>query len=61
MAGDSDNVVKYTPLDTELQAFKDLINTELGKIAAAIPGGAYVPTPLIIDIEDAKNELIKTN
>ncbi len=61
MAGDSDNVVKYTPLDTALQSFKNLVNAELVKIAAVIPGGAYVHVPTTIDISSSKNELIKTN
>jgi len=61
IGGDSDFAVKYIPLDSALQSFAGLINAELVKIAAAItPAGAYVPTPVSVNISGSKNAKIKT-
>ena len=62
IGGDSDNAVRYIPLNAALQAQKDLINTELTKIAIGITaaGGTYTPAPISINISGAKIEEIKT-
>jgi hypothetical protein len=60
--GNSDNLVKYTPLDSGLQAQKGQINTELTKIATAINAivpGSYTPAPVSIDISNSKIDNIK--
>jgi hypothetical protein len=60
--GDADNLVRYSPLNSELQAFKNALTVELGLIAAgiAIVGGVYTPGALSIDISNAKIDEIKT-
>jgi len=61
--GNTDNAVRYAALNNALQLEKDLINTEFGKIATAINGlapGAYVPTPITLNLLSAKIEEIKT-
>ena len=61
--GNSDNLVRYNALNTALQQEKNLINTELSKIATAINGvapGAYTPTPITLDLIQAKINEIKT-
>jgi hypothetical protein len=60
--GDADNLVRYSPLNSELQAFKNALAAELGLIAAGIAtgGGAYTPGALSIDISGAKIDEIKT-
>lgn len=61
--GNTDNAVRYTALNTALQAEKDLINTELTKIAAAINAlapGSYTPTPITLNLIQAKIDEIKT-
>ena len=62
LMGNSDNAVRYSPLDTELQLFKDAIQGELTKIQTAITGlgGVYVPGTLSLDISGAKIDEIKT-
>ena len=59
--GNIDNVVKFTPLDAGLQAEVALINAELVKIAAGIAtaGGAYVPTPVTVNIAGSKVATVK--
>lgn len=56
-----DNVVKYLPLNTELQNYNLLIVAELAKIAAGLAGvgGAYTPGILSIDISGAKVDEVK--
>jgi len=56
--GNTDNLVRYSPLDSSLQGQAADINTELGKIAAAIAGvgGTYTVAPIIIDNSAAKIE-----
>lgn len=60
--GNAHNLVRYLPLSSSLNALTISINTELGKIAAAIGtlGGAYVPGAVSINIADAKIEELKT-
>lgn len=62
VGGDTDNMVRYIPLDSGLQALKDLIQTELTKIATGIAGagGSYTPGTLSVDISGAKINEIKT-
>lgn len=62
LGGDADNAVRYSPLSNELTAFKNLIQTELGKIQTAIVGvgGVYTPGTLTLDISQAKTDKIKT-
>jgi len=62
IGGSNDNFVRYSELNTELQAFKNKINTELGKIQTGLTGvgGTYVKTNTSIDISKAKIEEIKT-
>lgn len=59
--GNSDNVVRYQSLATGLNNQDNLINTELGKIAAAITGlgGSYVPGNITTDINSAKINEVK--
>ena len=61
--GDTDNLVRYTPLNTELQAFKTAMQAELTKIATGITGvsGAYTPGTLSVDISAAKVEELKSS
>ena len=63
IAGNSDNTVKFSKLDTAIQKLSADINIELGKIAAGIAtgGGAYAVVPISIDLSAAKNDKIKTN
>lgn len=60
--GNADNLVRYSKLNSGLQAEKEKINAELAKIAAAITslGGSYTVTPVSIDISEAKISEIKT-
>jgi len=54
--GGGDNAVAHADLQTDLDSLASDINTELGKIATAITnlGGAYVHTPVSVDISAAK-------
>ena len=60
--GTTHNLMRYTPLNTELQSFKNSIQAELVKIATGLAGvgGAYTPGVLSIDISGAKIDEIKT-
>lgn len=62
LGGTADNVVRFAPLNNELQDLASFINGELQSIAAGITsaGGSYTPGTLQIDISDAKVEQIKT-
>jgi len=61
--GDSDNVVRYAPLNTGLQALVTQLQAELVKIQTGIiaGGGTYTPGSLSIDITQAKIEEVKTS
>ena len=61
IGGDTDNAVRYTPLNIGITAKDALINTELAKIAVSISalGGSYTPGNVITDITTAKIENIK--
>lgn len=61
LLGTGDNLVKYSPLNQELQEFKTAIQAELVKIQAGLTGvgGAYAPGSLTVNISDAKIEKIK--
>ena len=60
--GDSESFALHSHLDTALQAFKTLVNTELGKIATGIgsAGGTYTPASTTIDISAAKSTTVLT-
>lgn len=63
VGGNADNLVRYAALNTALLAEKDLINAELTKIAFAINSlapGSYTPTPITLNLIQAKIEEIKT-
>lgn len=62
LGGNTDNAVRYSPLNQGLQDFITNINTELGKIATGISGagGSYVPTVQQININDSKIDEIET-
>jgi len=62
IGGNTKNMVRYQELETGLNAQKDLINVELGKIATAITalGGAYTVAPITIDVSGARINEIKT-
>ena len=62
IGGNTDNMVKYIPLDTALKNQDTLINAELIKIATAITtlGGVYTPTSVATDISPSKSDTIKT-
>lgn len=62
IGGNSDNAVRYTPLNQGLQDFKDLLIAELIKIQTGIiaAGGSYTPGVLTVTISDAKINNIKT-
>lgn len=60
--GSTDNFVRYTALDSNLQSQVTKINAELVKIAAGIVagGGAYTPTFITLDISGSKVDSVKT-
>ncbi len=62
IGGNTDNAVRYAELNTALQQQVTDINTELGKISAAIGllGGSYVVDPIALDASAAKIDEIKT-
>ena len=62
IGGNVDNMIRYQPLDTAVQAMNAHVNQELVKIATAITGvgGTYTPQPLNMDISASKIESIKT-
>ena len=62
LGGNSDNAVRYTPLNSGISAKDSLINAELTKIATAISilGGSYIPSTINTDITGAKIDDIKT-
>jgi hypothetical protein len=61
IAGDSDNAVKFIPLDSALQNMVGQINSQLTAIASGITsaGGAYVPTNITLDISASKVNEVK--
>lgn len=63
LGGSIDNLIRYTALNTALQAEVVKINAELVKIAAgvnAIVPGSYVVTPVTLDISLSKINELKT-
>jgi len=62
VGGSTDNLIRYSELNTELQAFKNKINLELGKIQSGITGvgGVYVKVDTSIDISKSKIDELKT-
>lgn len=62
LAGNADNAVRFAPMNTGLQNFKDAIQAELTKIATGISGagGSYTPGTLDVDVSGAKIDKIKT-
>lgn len=61
LGGNTDNLVKFTPLNTAINTQTTLINTELTKIAAAIAllGGSYTVAPISTDISQSKADKLK--
>lgn len=61
--GSADNAVRFSPIDSACSKLAQDINAELVKIAAGITtaGGAYTPSPISIDISDAKIDNVKTS
>jgi hypothetical protein len=62
LAGNADNAVRYTPLNTGLQQQVTALNIELQKIQVAITalGGSYLKQDVSLDISGSKIEEIKT-
>lgn len=63
IGGNSDNLVRFAKLNTALQNEVTAINTELSKISAAINAivpGAYIVTPISLNLTPAKINEIKT-
>ena len=62
MGGDTDNLVRYNPLNQSMGDLQNFINTQLQAIATGITaaGGTYTPGTLTIDISDAATPKIKT-
>jgi hypothetical protein len=63
IGGNTKHMVRYEELNTALQNFKTLMQTELGKIQTGIiaGGGSYTPSSLTIDLSPAKIDNIKTS
>jgi len=64
IGGNVDNLIRYAALDLSLQNQTNLINVELGKIAAVLNSlapGSYVVTPVAIDNSAARIDKIKTS
>lgn len=63
IGGNTKHMVRYEELNTALQNFKTLMQTELGKIQTGIiaGGGSYTPGSLTIDVSPAKIDNIKTS
>lgn len=61
LAGNGNNLVRYTALNNGLTAQDTAINTELTKIAVAIAslGGTYAPATINTDISESKINEIK--
>lgn len=62
IGGYQDNMVRYSQLNSKLQAEKNAINAELTKIQAAIStlGGTYTKVDITLDLTDARIDEIKT-
>lgn len=64
IGGTSDNMVRYSPLNSGLQAFKNQVQTEFSLIAAVLntlAPGSYTPPVLNIDISGSQINEIKTS
>ena len=61
LGGNDENLVKFSKLQEDLTLLQTKLNQELAKIASGIStgGGVYVPESIVINIENAKTELIK--
>jgi hypothetical protein len=59
--GNTYSGVRFEPLDSGLQNQTNLINIELGKIAASIAslGGVYTTAPITTNIATSKSETVK--
>lgn len=62
VGGNTDNIVKYTPLNTAMTTLAATLNAQLVAIAAGIAagGGSYSPATITIDISSAKVDKVKT-
>lgn len=63
IGGSVDNLIRFQALDTEMQTLATNINTELTKISVGLAGvgGAYTPSPIVINIATAKIAELKTS
>lgn len=64
IGGNTDNFVKFIPLNIAITAKDSLINAELAKIATAINSiapGAYVASAVSTDLSTSKTDNIKTS
>ncbi len=57
IGGDSDNMVRYSDLNNELQSFVSNLNTQLSSALSGIP---YTWLDVTLDISDSKIDEIKT-
>jgi len=62
IGGDADNMVRYAPLNNNIQDFKNQIQAQLVLIQTGIvgAGGAYTPGTLTVDISTSKIDEVKT-
>lgn len=63
LGGNSDSLLRFSPLNTALNSYNTAVIAEFGKIATAISslGGTYAPGTLSIDISAAKIEELKSS
>lgn len=61
LGGNTDNLVKYTPLNTSMEQLQLFITQQLALIATGIAtgGGSYTPGVLDIDISGSKVDKVK--
>lgn len=61
LGGDSDNLVKYSPLNQSMEQLQMFITQQLTLIASGISagGGSYTPGTLNIDISGSKVDKVK--
>jgi hypothetical protein len=62
IGGNGDNLIRFSPLNSEMESLQTFINTELTKIQTGIvgAGGSYTPGSLDIDISGARIDEVKT-
>ncbi len=62
LAGTGDNVVRWTPLNTNLQQSINTLNTNYTTLVSLLAGVGlvYAPTPVTLDISAAKVDEVET-